>query len=211
MATTQVSEYVQQADKLLEEMSVSFHVTLIGSDCPKFCEDARKGIGMSDVDRYPRKTHIHGKHYRCTFARRVKVSEADGKPVWSEKHVGADFVVDFWNSYADEEENFFAFSSHVSLNNWVTGRDNVYWDKYRIGGKYNGAPRLKKRCTPSAYDVLACIQKSDVGTFEDFCGDFGYDSDSRTAERTYQAVVEEWRKVRAFFTADEIEKLQEVN
>lgn len=63
---------------------------------------------------------------------------------------------------------------------------------------------------PTSYDVLAGIIKNDPGTFEDFCGDFGYDTDSRTAERTYKAVVKEWQKVNRFFTSEEIEQLQEI-
>lgn len=64
--------------------------------------------------------------------------------------------------------------------------------------------------TPTAYDLLSCLQKYDVGSFEDFCWDFGYDTDSRTAERIYKAVCKEWEKVSRFFTSEEIEQLQEI-
>jgi hypothetical protein len=64
--------------------------------------------------------------------------------------------------------------------------------------------------TPTAYDVLTCIQKYDPGTFENFCGDFGYDEDSRKAEKTYKAVVKEWWRVYRFFTSSEIEEMQEI-
>lgn len=63
---------------------------------------------------------------------------------------------------------------------------------------------------PSAYSVLACITKYDPGTFEQFCGDYGYDTDSRKAEKTYKAVVEEWQNIRTLFTPEELEKLQEI-
>lgn len=63
---------------------------------------------------------------------------------------------------------------------------------------------------PHPYDVLACIQKNDPGTFENWCGDIGADTDSRKAEKTYKAVVAEWEKVEAFFTAEELEALQEI-
>lgn len=56
-----------------------------------------------------------------------------------------------------------------------------------------GASLADGRCTP--YDVLACLTKGDVGSFEDFCADYGYDEDSRTAERTYEAVCKEWAGV----------------
>lgn len=63
---------------------------------------------------------------------------------------------------------------------------------------------------PTAYDVLSCIQKYEVGTFENFCSDFGYDTDSRRAEKTYKAVCKEWKKVSSFFTPEELKELQDV-
>lgn len=68
-----------------------------------------------------------------------------------------------------------------------------------------------KRNIPTPYDMLSCLTKTDPGTFDSFCGEFGYDTDSRKVEKTYFAVQEEWNKVRKFFTADEIENLQEIN
>lgn len=64
---------------------------------------------------------------------------------------------------------------------------------------------------PTAYDVLACLTKYDPNTFEDFCSEFGYDTDSKKAEKTYNAVVKEWQMVCALFTDAEIEQLQEIN
>jgi hypothetical protein len=188
------NEYVKQAREFLERNRIEFRAVLIGNDCPSFCEDARKQIDMDKVDTFPRGTHIHGKHYRCTFSAKER----------------GHFAVDFWNSYADSEENFFAFGNDNSLGNWVTGRDNCYWDKYRINGKYPGRPRIKQPIKPTAYDVLASITKDDPGTFEQFCGDFGYDEDSRRAEDVYRAVVEEWKRVRRFFTDAELTEVREI-
>lgn len=66
------------------------------------------------------------------------------------------------------------------------------------------------RRKPSAYDVLTCLTKGDPGTFSDFCSEYGYDEDSRKAEKTYKSVVAEWKNVSTFFTAAEIEQLQEI-
>ena len=64
---------------------------------------------------------------------------------------------------------------------------------------------------PTPYDVLACLQKYDVGTFEDFCSDYGYDEDSRTAEKTYKAVVKEYEAMSRLFTDEELDVLQSIN
>lgn len=63
---------------------------------------------------------------------------------------------------------------------------------------------------PTAYDVLTCLTKIDPGTLEDFCSEFGYDTDSKKAERTYNAVCKEWQNIRALWTDAEIAKLQEI-
>lgn len=63
---------------------------------------------------------------------------------------------------------------------------------------------------PTAYDILACLQKYDVGSLEDFCGDFGYNTDSRTAERVYKAVCKEYAAIDKLFTSEQIEQLQEI-
>ena len=62
---------------------------------------------------------------------------------------------------------------------------------------------------PDAYDVLACITKYDPCTFEDFCGEFGYDTDSRRAEKCWKAVTREWKAVARVF-GDVLEELREI-
>jgi len=64
---------------------------------------------------------------------------------------------------------------------------------------------------PSAYDVLASLQKYEVGTLKDFCGTFGYDEDSRKAEHIYIAVCKEWDNIKMLYNNKEIEKLQEIS
>lgn len=64
---------------------------------------------------------------------------------------------------------------------------------------------------PNCYDVLACLTKYDPGTFENFCGEFGYDTDSRKAKKTYKAVRKEYQNLRALFTDSEMELMAEIN
>jgi hypothetical protein len=64
---------------------------------------------------------------------------------------------------------------------------------------------------PDAYDVLACITKYPPGSFSEWCAEFGESEDSRKAHDTWTAVWEEWSNVSQFFTAAELEQLQEIN
>lgn len=64
---------------------------------------------------------------------------------------------------------------------------------------------------PNAYDVLACVEKYEVGTFEDFCSNYGYDTDSRKAEKTYHAVLANYNGLLTLFNEAEMEQLQEIN
>ena len=62
---------------------------------------------------------------------------------------------------------------------------------------------------PTMYDILTCLQKYDVGSFEEFCSEFGYDTDSRTAERTYKAVCKEYEAMDRLFS-DIMDEMQEI-
>jgi hypothetical protein len=63
---------------------------------------------------------------------------------------------------------------------------------------------------PTLTEVLECLQKYDVGDFEEFCSTFGYDNDSRTAERTYKAVCKEYEAMSRLFTSEELELLNNI-
>ena len=62
---------------------------------------------------------------------------------------------------------------------------------------------------PTPYNVFSCVQKYDVGTFENFCSEFGYDEDSRKAEKIYFAVKKEFQNIERLFS-DVMEELQEI-
>ena len=69
----------------------------------------------------------------------------------------------------------------------------------------------KKTAVPSVYNVLACLTKYDPGTFEDFCSEYGYDEDSRTAEQIYFAVQKEYAQLTKLFTPEQMEELADIN
>lgn len=67
---------------------------------------------------------------------------------------------------------------------------------------------------PTAYSILACLQKYEVGTFKDFCNEFGYDerplSDYDVVMQIYQAVTNEYMQLCSLFSNDELELMQEI-
>lgn len=86
------------------------------------------------------------------------------------------------------------------------------------GIKHNSIITIKKNyqtllesLAPTAYSVLACLDLIHDDNFEDWCSNYGYDSDSRTAESTYKACLEQDRNLRRLFDMDELEQLQEIN
>lgn len=84
------------------------------------------------------------------------------------------------------------------------------FDAYNVQANKELAAK-KKAAVPSVYDVLACLQKCDPGTFENFCLDYGYDEDSRTAIRVYLAVQNEYTQLTRLFTPEQMEELAEIN
>ena len=77
---------------------------------------------------------------------------------------------------------------------------------------WNSLNACQKGEEPTAYDVLACIS-SDVycpETFEDFCGEYGYEQDSRKAFAVFKRCATFAEKLRAFLTEDEQEALAEI-
>ena len=75
---------------------------------------------------------------------------------------------------------------------------------FRMGRKrmttpFSQGPAIQKE--PTAADVFNCLL-SDASygdqSFDDFCGDMGYDTDSRNAERIHKNVTRMTRKLRQF-------------
>lgn len=63
---------------------------------------------------------------------------------------------------------------------------------------------------PTIYDVLGCFQKYDVGSFDDFCSEFGYDNELDTSLETYKAVLKEYAALSKMFNEDELDVLREI-
>lgn len=148
----------------------------------------------------------HGKHweddkqtrdiYECTLIRGNRKYTFDfGNSVINSG------IVHAWGIDAPQflHNNVNCIASHYLKNKHI--RNTWDFDKFNI---------LEKRTKPSSYAILACLTTYDPDTFENFCSDFGYDTDSKKAEKTYNAVLDEWKNIQELFTDKEIEQLSEI-
>jgi hypothetical protein len=69
----------------------------------------------------------------------------------------------------------------------------------------------KKFELPTPYHVLACLEKYEHSTFEDFCNEFGYDTDSRSAKKIYKACKKQYTKLVELYSESEMDLLREIN
>jgi len=74
---------------------------------------------------------------------------------------------------------------------------------------YRGGTVRRKKIPPTIYDVLACVEKTEIGAFDDFCAEFGYSNDNIKAKETWEAVLKESWEIRRLF-ADCLEELSEI-
>lgn len=153
-------------------------------------------LARGDI-KFTAKFLFHGPHWE---------GDKDNRNVWEltlTRQGKQSLSVKFGQSIADS----FLWPQHsgmyplVRYNNPKKSRNEIYC---------NNNKQPSQHIKPTAYDMLTCLTKYDPGSFENFCGEFGYDTDSRKAERTYNAVREEWYKVKAFFTTEEIAQLSEI-
>lgn len=80
-----------------------------------------------------------------------------------------------------------------------------FWDSI-----YNTSNGIK----PTEYDILACLQKYDVGTIDDFVNEFGYEvscwGDVKRIEKIYKGCKKEYANICRIFTPEQIEALCEI-
>lgn len=116
------------------------------------------------------------------------------------KNERGEYRYKYWDSIYNTETNHMNYDDYMKKHPKVTST-------------YQANKELKKLQAENKvkeYDVLACLTAYEVGTFEDFCYEFGYDNDSIKAYKTYVAVCEEWNGLRKVFTYEQLEKLAEI-
>jgi hypothetical protein len=70
-------------------------------------------------------------------------------------------------------------------------KDKEYIFEY--GDSIINSKKANKK-NPSMYDALSCLQKCDVGNFEDFCSDFGFNSEPISQYNRIKKLYNDLRK-----------------
>ena len=118
------------------------------------------------------------------------------------------YTFDFWDSLYNTEITQMTIEQYSRKHLRMIYEDMTYSEQKKARVELESK---QKEARPTCYDVLACLTKYDPGTFEDFCSEYGYDEDSRAAERIYIAVQKEFANLKRFFTPEQLEELQEIN
>ena len=109
----------------------------------------------------------------------------------------------------DKKEYNFNFGDSI-----VNTEKNQEKQRSYLTGIYTKTGRRKQVVTPSSYDILACLQKYEVGDFDEFCSDYGYEFRTEREmvkiKQIYFAVSDEYKNVMRLF-GDCIDELQEIN
>ena len=109
---------------------------------------------------------------------------------------------------------------YLTVDTNKTWNDNVYRNVYRASIKtplgimsvkfWDSVYNTENDIEPTEYDILACLQKYEIGSLEDFASEFGYELDRLNTKQIYKAVCREYEKVCRCFTPEQIEQLQEI-
>lgn len=143
--------------------------------------------------------------------------------------------------YSDWDDNNVRIQHRVTLTTpkgsytfpfWGSGLQAEFWDtpsalekvaRKTFGRHYEGLINSEKakirkiirerseELKLKEYDVLAYFTAYDPGTHEDFCADFGYDTDSIRGLKTYLAVQKEYHELSRIFTPEQLEAIQEIS
>jgi hypothetical protein len=94
-------------------------------------------------------------------------------------------------------------------NHWLCTILNTEED-YRMVVPFSQGPAISK--PPSLADVLDCLASDAAGyenaqSFEDWAGEYGYDTDSRKAYRIYETVKEQALELQAVLGGEAYEQL----
>lgn len=81
----------------------------------------------------------------------------------------------------------------------------------RFPAPTNGCMCDHAACTAgAALTVMVKADNNRKGTLAEFCSEFGYDTDSKRAEKIYYACKKQWQNVQRLWTDEEIDRLADI-
>jgi hypothetical protein len=115
---------------------------------------------------------------------------------------------DFWDSIMNTQTTLMTVNDFIKKFGWK------FPSYYSTSSFQKKLKELKATAVPTPYDILACLQKYEVGTMNDFFDEFGYEvhsaDDMFAFMNTYNAVVKEYRDLCRIFTEEQMEMLREI-
>lgn len=121
------------------------------------------------------------------------------------KSTNTELIVEFkeYGTYFDDDEE-----ERDIYNVTLKRGDKSY--TFTFGQSINDSGNKK----PTPYDILACLTTYEVGTFDDFCSEFGYNekplSEYPKVKKIYDKVCSEVKNLNILYSEKELEQLQEI-
>ena len=119
-------------------------------------------------------------------------------------------TIDFWDSIHDTEIH------NMTASEYAKKIYRLHWESVECD--YNMKVKIckelsqaKQNAEVTAYDILSCLEKYEIGTFEEFCAECGYSNDSIRAYKTFIACDEQYKKLKRLFTEEQMKELCEIN
>lgn len=184
-----------------------------------FMETTRTSIEIVEAvpQRAPKwdaKGEKHGIHYVVTL-----------------KNPRGEYSFDYWGSIfqaekveqAREAQNRGIYSAeYFAIKDWceeeasatvpnaIKNKKIITYDALPMAWLKNAVDTVKILVKPKAYDLCVALRPMAEDSFEDFCFNTGYSTDSISAEKIYHACIEQDRKTRKLYTHDELEAMSEI-
>lgn len=102
-------------------------------------------------------------------------------------------------------------TKHMLPRDKTNSKDLKYFIKNNINSNYiSGIDKIHYPVPPSPYDILAGLEKYDYESFENFCYEYAYNTDSKSAERIYNNCREQYLQLCSLYNEEEMEMLRDI-
>lgn len=100
------------------------------------------------------------------------------------------------------------YNNHIVT---VKNIDNGLFTRFEFWGSIVSPEIRTERDLVNAFECFLFESSSGLMTFEEFCSEFGYDTDSRKAYKTYKACQTAAKKLERIYSGDVYELLNKIN